>query len=87
MPMPLIARIRHWVLDRLVQDVPESLSACEFDCRKPHCSHSASSPCSLRSRVGRAPTVRTCAVVPMRQAGQAASFARRARPALGNANR
>jgi hypothetical protein len=27
----------HWLRDQIVQDVPEELEACEFDCRKPQC--------------------------------------------------
>jgi len=87
MTMPLLARMRRWIMDRIVQDVPEAVAACEFDCRKPYCHHSASSPCLLRNRPGRAPVVRTCVVIPFPTTASERVTSRRTRPAMGNASR
>jgi hypothetical protein len=30
-------RVRHRVIDKIIQDVPDGIAACEFDCRKRQC--------------------------------------------------
>jgi hypothetical protein len=87
MTLPLIARIRRWVMDRIVQDVPEAVAACEFDCREPKCTHTASTPCSIRTGARKAPAAHTCIVIPFPTAARARSIAARARHTMGNASR
>lgn len=35
--MSWIARLGRWLRDQVVQEVPESLAVCEFDCDRPDC--------------------------------------------------
>ncbi len=37
-----------WVLNQIVQDVPEDCELCEFDCRKPQCTRSEWQSCERR---------------------------------------
>ncbi len=30
-------KAKHWLMDQLVQDVPDDLALCEFGCRKQQC--------------------------------------------------
>jgi hypothetical protein len=38
----------HWVLNELIQDVPEESALCEFDCRRAQCTQGEWSSCSRR---------------------------------------
>ena len=39
--------MKGWILKNLIQDVPEELSVCEFDCRKSTCTASDLAECEL----------------------------------------
>jgi curli biogenesis system outer membrane secretion channel CsgG len=34
---PFLARFWQWVKDQIVQEVPDDIAVCEYDCRKPQC--------------------------------------------------
>jgi hypothetical protein len=42
--------IWRWFVDGIVQDVPENVSLCEFDCRKQHCTFNEWAICERRRR-------------------------------------
>lgn len=48
-------RIMQWfqtrIVARIVQDVPDDLAACHFDCRKSQCLHDEWATCPNRIRV------------------------------------
>lgn len=47
----LIRRVGDWVLNHLVQDVPEEIGLCEFDCRRADCYDNELKTCQrLRER-------------------------------------
>jgi len=43
-------RFGHWVAGHIVQDVPEDLAFCEYDCRKPRCTLDEWATCERRVR-------------------------------------
>jgi hypothetical protein len=45
------ASVWSWLLDRLVPRVPDSIAACEFDCRTPMCRQGDWARCPRRLRV------------------------------------
>ena len=46
-------RLADWVLNQIIQDVPEDIALCQFDCRKGQCSHGEWETCERRlSRAG-----------------------------------
>jgi hypothetical protein len=87
MAPPLFAQIRRWVLDRIVQDVPEAVATCEFECRVPRCTHGASTPCAIRVSTAIAPLAHARVVVPFPSVATVRSIAADAGPAMGNASR
>jgi hypothetical protein len=46
----LISRIRRWIRDEIVQEVPPEMSACEFDCRHLECTQGEWETCKNRLR-------------------------------------
>ena len=34
--------------NQIIQDVPENIAVCEFECRKPHCTMGDGGKCELR---------------------------------------
>jgi hypothetical protein len=46
----LFGRLGGWIGVRLVQDVPEAIAACEFDCSKPECEGPELLNCKRRMR-------------------------------------
>ena len=43
-----VRRARNWLANEVIQDVPDELAACEFDCRKQHCTSDDWSSCERR---------------------------------------
>ena len=43
-------RLRRWIKSRLIQDVPEEIAACEFECRKTRCQRGDWETCENRLR-------------------------------------
>ena len=43
-------RLRRWIKSRLIQDVPEDIAACEFECRKMECRQGDWETCEKRLR-------------------------------------
>jgi hypothetical protein len=43
-----IQRLSQWVLNQIVQDVPEDSALCEFDCRKGQCTQGEWQECERR---------------------------------------
>lgn len=43
-----LTRFGQWTRSLLVQDVPEEIAVCEFDCRKGECSHDEWERCERR---------------------------------------
>ena len=43
-----LSRSGRWLLNAIVQDVPDEIAGCEFDCRKGQCRHEEWSTCSRR---------------------------------------
>jgi len=41
-----------WLMKEFVQDVPESISLCEFDCRKQQCTLAEWASCERRLKKG-----------------------------------
>jgi hypothetical protein len=41
-------RLRDWFKNGLIQDLPENIAVCEFDCRKPQCRHGEWETCEKR---------------------------------------
>ena len=37
-----------WVIDQIIQDIPEDCAVCEFDCRKTQCTQDQWMLCSRR---------------------------------------
>ncbi len=50
MTIPIIDWIRGRLADRIVQDVPAEVAACEFGCRKAQCHHQEWIDCPNRKR-------------------------------------
>ena len=44
------SRLRRWIRDRLIQDVPEDIAACEFECRRTECLQGDWETCEKRLR-------------------------------------
>ncbi len=44
----LFRRFRRWVRNQLVQDVPNGIALCEFDCRKQQCTMKQWAACERR---------------------------------------
>jgi len=44
----LFKRFRCWVRDQIVQDLPEDIVLCEFDCRKEQCTMGEWERCERR---------------------------------------
>jgi hypothetical protein len=42
-------RLRHWITDQIIQDVPSDIAVCEFDCRKGRCTSGDWDACKNRS--------------------------------------
>ena len=42
--------LRRWIKGRLVQDVPEEIAACEFECRRTECKQGDWETCERRLR-------------------------------------
>jgi hypothetical protein len=36
-PNPVMHKVKRWLKNQIVQDVPEDIALCEFDCRKGQC--------------------------------------------------
>lgn len=47
----IFRRIGRLVADQLIQDVPEAIAVCEFDCRKPDCSAEQWASCERRMQM------------------------------------
>lgn len=45
---PLFRRFRRWVSNQLIQDVPDGIALCEFDCRKQQCTVKEWAACNRR---------------------------------------
>ena len=45
--------MKGWLMKHLIQDTPEELSVCEFDCRKSHCTARIHAECGLRKSMAR----------------------------------
>ena len=45
-----IHRLRQWFKTRLIQEVPEEIAACEFECRKTECREGDWETCEKRLR-------------------------------------
>ena len=43
-----LSRFGRWLLNAIVQDVPDEIASCEFDCRKGQCRHEEWSTCTRR---------------------------------------
>lgn len=43
-----IGRLIFWIRSKLVQDVPDALAECEFDCHRPDCTRREWEKCSIR---------------------------------------
>jgi len=54
---------RGWrfLMDHLIQDVPESIAVCEFDCRQPDCTPEQWASCEHRLRAVQQATTRRAA--------------------------
>jgi hypothetical protein len=44
----MVQRAWRWLAHELVQDAPEDIALCEFDCRKPQCTYSDWLNCERR---------------------------------------
>jgi hypothetical protein len=44
----VLRQLADWVLNQIVQDVPESNGLCEYDCRRLECSHGEWETCERR---------------------------------------
>lgn len=44
----VLQRLANWVLNQIVQDVPEGTGLCEYDCRRLHCSQGEWESCERR---------------------------------------
>lgn len=49
-PATIFDRGWRFLMDHLIQDVPESIAVCEFDCRKPDCTPEQWASCERRLR-------------------------------------
>ena len=47
----MIRKAWRWLRSRLVQDVPDDLAICEFECEKLHCSMGEWESCERRLRL------------------------------------
>ena len=45
-----LRRLWRWIKTRLIQDVPEDIAACEFDCRRTECRQGDWKTCENRLR-------------------------------------
>lgn len=43
-----VLRVRNWIREQVVQEVPEEIALCAFDCRKGDCTHSEWEACARR---------------------------------------
>jgi hypothetical protein len=43
-------RLRRWIKSRLIQDVPEDIAACEFECHRTECRQGDWEICERRLR-------------------------------------
>jgi hypothetical protein len=43
-----LMRLWHWFQQRLIEDVPQDIAVCEFDCRKGQCLYDEWSSCERR---------------------------------------
>jgi hypothetical protein len=43
-----LGKLRNWLMGHLIQDVPDDLAVCEFDCRKPQCTQGDWENCQRR---------------------------------------
>jgi hypothetical protein len=50
----IFGRMGHWMRTRLVEDVPDDLSACEYDCDTAECSGETFDACERRKRAASA---------------------------------
>jgi len=41
-------RVKRWLQNQLIQDVPDDIAVCEHDCRKPQCSMGEWETCERR---------------------------------------
>ena len=46
----LLAKLRQWAREVLIDEVPAAMAVCEFDCRKLECSHGDWETCENRLR-------------------------------------
>ena len=46
----LISRIRRWIRDEIVQEVPPEMSVCEFECKHLECTQGHWDTCKNRLR-------------------------------------
>ena len=44
----LLRRMGDWVLNQIIEDIPEHIALCEFDCRRAECSRSELETCERR---------------------------------------
>jgi hypothetical protein len=44
----LFRRFRRWVRNQVIQDVPNSIALCEYDCRKQQCTTEQWAACERR---------------------------------------
>ncbi len=47
-PASLFRRLRRWVTNQMVQEVPGDIALCEFDCRKQQCTTKEWATCERR---------------------------------------
>jgi hypothetical protein len=47
-------RVKRWLINQVIQDVPEDVALCEFDCRKSQCRMGEWENCERRQRSQRA---------------------------------
>jgi len=45
-----VQRAWNWLARKLIQDVPEEIALCEFECRKSQCTHSEWLSCERRPK-------------------------------------
>ena len=50
-------RLRHWITDHIIQDVPDNIAVCEFDCRKGQCTLREWEACKNRSARSCSPSI------------------------------
>jgi hypothetical protein len=44
----VLQRLADWALNQIIQDVPEGIGLCEYDCRKGQCSQGEWETCERR---------------------------------------